>query len=101
MRSSLSSVPPPAHSPFLFRALSEPKSMLALTLAEWELLLRQARHAGAVGRLGALLEDFGGLDRVPVKAGEHLEAAEAVVQQQHRLIRWEVTRIRRALANTG
>jgi hypothetical protein len=75
--------------------------MLALTLAEWELLLRQARHAGAVGRLGALLDDSGGLDGVPVKAREHLEAAEAVVQQQHRLIRWEVTRIRRALTNTG
>ena len=94
-------MPPLAHRPVLFRALSEPKSVLAFTLAEWDLLLRQARHAAAVGRLGALLDESGALDGVPAKAREHLEAAGALVQQQHRLMRWEVTRIRRALASIG
>jgi len=75
--------------------------MLALTPVEWDLLLRQARRASAVGRLGALLDEPGALDGVPAKVREHLEAADALVQQQHRLMRWEVTRIRRALANTG
>jgi len=83
------------------RALREPASMGGLAPAEWDVLLRQGRHVGALGRLAALAAGAGVLPAVPSRARVRLEAALEDVEQQHRLIRWEVIRLRRALAGTG
>ena len=57
-------------------------------------LLRQARRADLWPRLSCLLSDL------PVSGplAEHLESGRIIAQQQDRQIRWEVNRIRRALA---
>ena len=72
--------------------------MARLTPPEWDLLLRQARHAGLLGRLEALARDAGVLAAAPARVRTRLESARIEVEQQHRLVRWEVTRLRRALA---
>jgi hypothetical protein len=81
----------------LLRALGEPASMAGLAPAEWDVLLRQGRHMGALGRLCALAAAAGVLPAVPSRVRVRLEAALEDVEQQHRLIRWEVIRLRRAL----
>ena len=85
----------------LLRALGEPASMAGLAPAEWDVLLRQGRHMGALGRLCALAAAAGVLPAVPSRVRARLEAALEDVEQQHRLIRWEVIRLRHALAGTG
>jgi hypothetical protein len=88
-------------SGILFRLLRDPGSMRGLTPAEWDLTLRQARHAGVLGRLEALAAEAGVLPALLPRVRARLEAARVDIEQQHRLIRWEVTRIRRALAPIG
>ncbi len=85
----------------LLLALREPASMGALAPADWDVLLRQARHENALGRLCALAAAAGVLSAAPSRVRARLEAAREDVEQQHRLIRWEVIRLRRALAGTG
>jgi Uncharacterised nucleotidyltransferase len=81
----------------LLRLLRDPAAMRGVTPAEWDVALRQARHAGVLGRLAALAETAGVLSALPARVRSRLEAACVDIEQQHRLIRWEVTRIRRAL----
>ena len=71
--------------------------MRALAASEWDVVLRQARHAGVLARLEALAEESGQLAALPPRVRARLESARTDVDQQHRLIRWEVTRLRRAL----
>jgi len=85
----------------LLRALRAPASMGALAPAEWDVLLRQGLHMSALGRLCALAAAAGVLPSVPSRVRVRLEAALEDVEQQHRLIRWEVIRLRRALAGSG
>jgi hypothetical protein len=75
--------------------------MGTLRPAEWDVLLRQGRHVNALGRLCALAEAAGVLPAVPPRVRARLESALEDVEQQHRLIRWEVIRLRRALSGTG
>jgi hypothetical protein len=85
----------------LLRALREPASMGELAPGEWDVLLRQGRHMGTLGRLCALAAAAGVLPAVPSRVRVRLEASLEDVAQQDRIIRWEVIRLRRALAGTG
>ena len=85
----------------MVRVLRDPRSMRALSPAEWDLTLRQARHASLLGRLDALADEAGERAALPARVRARLEAARVDIEQQHRLIRWEVTRLRRALAPAG
>ena len=89
--------PPPSGLPLLFQALGDPGRLPTLSTAQWDRLLREARRANALARIDALVVSSGAAERVPEKARQALEGARLVVEQQHRMIRWEVTRIRRAL----
>ena len=83
----------------LLTALSQPGSLAALGAAEWDRLLPRARRAGLLARLDALAGERGLLDRLPPQARAHLTAARAGAEQSARMARWEVNRIRRALAD--
>jgi len=85
----------------LLRALREPRAMRAFALGEWDLVLRQARGTGTVARLCAIVQAAGMFGAVPARVRERLETEHAAVTQHHQLIRWEVTRVRRALAPVG
>src|SRR5215510_10366459 len=78
-------------------SLTEPQSLKSLTLRDWDLLLRQGRGASVLGRLHALLEDYGLLENVPAPARHYLEGARLVASNQERAISWEVYCIERGL----
>jgi hypothetical protein len=68
-----------------------------LGLAEWDLLVRQARRAGLLARLCILLDEQRVLDAVPAQVLPHLISARTVAAAQERAVRWEVNRIAKAL----
>ena len=78
-------------------ALAKPESMLGLSPNEWNFLVRQARSALLLGRLAALLEQRGWLERVPAGPRGHLMAAATMTRRQHQAVRWEVRCLHRAL----
>ncbi len=65
---------------------------------EWELLLRQARHANLLGRLALLLQASGQLDEVPAQVRPHFQSAQTWSVAQMRAVRWEAREIHKALA---
>ena len=88
----------------LLRALRARASMGGLAPVEWDVLLRQRPASSGRARpsLRPRRVPAGVLPAVPSGCGRACEAALEDVEQQHRLIRWEVIRLRRAaLAGTG
>lgn len=82
----------------LVNALVHPDAVGALTLRDWDLLIRQARHSNLLGRLASRLDEHQQLANIPPPARAHLEAALTVAHRQQQAVRWEVDRIMRALA---
>lgn len=87
--------------PLLLQALRQPDALALMSLAEWDLVLRQARNANLLAHLHALLEDRGLIDQVPHQPREHLESSHVIAQKQTQSVQWEVALIRKALARTG
>ena len=81
----------------LSRTLREPQSTASLQLEDWNLLVRQARHADLLARLCVLLEEGNLLGDVPPEARRHLESARVKAGAHERVVRWEAYQIRRAL----
>jgi hypothetical protein len=75
--------------------------MLSLSLAQWDPLVVQARHAGLLARLWILLDEQGLLGSVPREVATHLAAARTVATDHERAIHWETDRLCNALADTG
>lgn len=87
--------------PVIVRVLRDPQSARGLSLAEWDLLLRQARASNLLARLAWLLQQEGIGEQVPERVAIHLEGA-TVVAARHRLaVNWEIGHIGRALASAG
>ena len=86
---------------FVTLALREPASVTELNLGEWDLLVRQARHANLFARIGSILDDLDLIATIPPRPRAHLEAARVMAQKQQQAIRWEVRCIQRALVDTG
>ena len=82
----------------LIRALRAPARAPAWTLAQWDLLLRQARSADLLPRLAWLLRAAGTWQELPEVARFHLESAEVLADKQHLALAWELEEIARALA---
>lgn len=82
-------------------ALCDPRSVGAISLHQWDLLVRQGRRANVLARICAWLEDAGLLGSVPNGPRQHLEAARAVADRHAEAMRWEVGRVQRALAEVG
>ena len=85
----------------LRRALRHPEILAALTLAEWDLVIRQARRAGLLARLAIRLADRGLLDAIPAAPRHHLVAERILADKHRRDVRNEVRYIGEALAPTG
>ena len=88
-------------APLLIRALREPQTMRQLDLRAWDLLVRQGRRANLLASLHSVLEENGWLERVPAEALRHLEWSRVVSDKHREAVRWEVAKIRAALAPTG
>lgn len=75
--------------------------MRTLGLAEWDLLMRQARAARLPARLAMLVQDHALTDCVPAQAAIHLEGA-LVLAARHRVaVEWEIRQIGIALKSAG
>lgn len=83
----------------LVQVLRDPGALAALTPADWDLLIRQARRSRLLARLAVLGQDQG--ITPPSGAAAHLCAAEHVADSQHRAVLWEARHIRLALAELG
>jgi hypothetical protein len=78
-------------------ALRAPQDTRALTLADWDLLVRQARAAGLLARLAALLGSRDLLAEVPPAPAVHLLAAARVAAAQRLEVEREIVHVQHAL----
>jgi hypothetical protein len=84
--------------PLVVLAFRQPQQMSAFSLADWDLLLRQAAIANLTAALYYLAEQHGQLDALPARVREHLEWAHVQGERHRQGVRFEVRQIRRALA---
>ena len=82
-------------------ALRAPGRMSSLTPAEWDLMLRQARHADLLGRLAMIADARSLLTDLPAGPRGQLEAARVLTQAQQRETRRELAHIADTLAPLG
>ena len=82
----------------LLAALREPAGIATLEIRELDLLLRLARRARLLARLGSALAKSGALADLPSHATDQFNGAVAVAESRHRVARWELDRIRWALS---
>jgi len=83
------------------RALVEPETLPHWPLQEWELLVRQARQAEVLARVGSRLAGLGLLDQIPARVRPHFDAALRLASAQHNEVRREIAHLRDALAPLG
>ncbi|WP_043815244.1 nucleotidyltransferase domain-containing protein, partial [Rubrivivax gelatinosus] len=79
----------------LARVLLQPSLSATLSLADWDLLVRQARRANLIARLHDVLAAAG--INAPAPAQSHLTAARRIADAQRQRMRWELGRIAEAL----
>ncbi len=82
-------------------ALQNADELALWPLADWETLVRQARHADLLPRIAVMLATRGVTAEVPTAPRVHLNASRLVAEAQHNEVRREVELLRRALATTG
>ncbi len=85
--------------PLLVELLLSPQRASQLSPADWDLLIRQARRANLIARLGTALEPQ--LDALPNGPRQHLRSALLIARRQRIATRWEVECIRAALEPLG
>lgn len=87
---------------FLLRdVLLRPPVVCEFTLADWDVLVQQARSSGLLGRVAALLLESDLSGQVPDAVRWHLEGAHTVYLAHCEDIRLEVQHIAKALAVIG
>lgn len=91
------SVPP---SLAWLQAVREPAVALSWSLAEWERVVRLARHTRLLARLGDTLQGAGLIDRVPAPARRHLLAELRLSEARTRAALWAMQRVAAALQGT-
>ncbi len=85
----------------LLDALVRPASLTELTLAQWDLLVRQGRRADVLARIGENARLQGVWDGLPLQPRRHLESAMKLAARQHMELQHEVKAIARALEPLG
>ncbi len=89
------------HQSILTSALCLPELAHRLSAREWDTVVREARHAGLLARLGDVLDNARSLREVPDGPRAHLQAAQAVARAQHAQVTREVTLIAQTLRPLG
>ncbi|MDQ1921948.1 nucleotidyltransferase domain-containing protein [Massilia pseudoviolaceinigra] len=92
---------PASAVPLLLQLLRQPARGATLTLAEWDLLLRQAASARLEASLHGLLDEHGAAGAIPPQARRHLDWAGVHAERHANAVRFEVAQIGAALAATG
>jgi hypothetical protein len=84
-------------SPLLCAVFIDPRYTLELSLPQWDLLIRQARFAGVLARLGFLLEEEEILAQIPAQPLSHIKSAKIYFERFAISLQWEITCIQEAL----
>lgn len=87
--------------PLLIRVLRNEQTFEALNLAEWDLLLRQARRCQLLGHLYYRVEAADLISKTPAGPLRHLQSAKVQTAKQHRDFLWEVGKLKQAFSGTG
>ena len=82
----------------LVQVFRQPDQIRRLQAHEWDLLVRQARHANLLGRLHHRLLAAGLAAEIPRRPANHLLSGADMAGQQHHSIRREVRFLRETLA---
>lgn len=85
----------------LCAAFRNPESVLALTLQEWSLLIRQARRSNVLARLGHLLEAADILAKTPNQPVLHIQSGLMFAKRFETALGWEIDCIEKALETLG
>ena len=85
----------------LVRYLRNPQHALAFNAAEWERLLRAARHGYLSSRVAWLATQNGLMAQLPEKIQFHLQSALRVSQSQAVSVNWEVVQLQKALGDVA
>ncbi len=85
----------------LVAAVKRPETLPALSLKDWDLVIRQGRQADLLARIGALAQGGNQWDAIPAAPRRHLASAMKLADRQHRELRHEVSQVARALAPIG
>lgn len=88
-------------TPLITQALQQPAAMSSFTLADWDVLIRQAREADLLAYIFSAAHRHGLFAQIPPQAREHLEWAHVIAERHIEAVRWEVELIRKALAEVG
>lgn len=83
--------------PLLCAVFINPGLVLELNLPQWDLLIRQARRANVLARLGFLLEEAEILGQIPMQPRLHIKSAHAHADRFYISLQWEITCIQEAL----
>lgn len=88
-------------TPPIVQALRQPAAISSFTLADWDVLVRQAREAGLLAHIYASMHMHELFEHIPPQAREHLAWAHAVADRHIEAVQWEVELIRKALREIG
>jgi hypothetical protein len=80
----------------LLSALRDPLQAVEFDVADWDLLIRQARRTRLLGRLAVCMDDLGLLGKIPARVVDHFTAARVFVDKRQSMSRWEIDRILQA-----
>lgn len=83
--------------PLLLRVIKSPATITALSMAEWDLLIRQSRAANLISYLGYLLIDEGQEKHIPERPSYHLKSANLITERNAQAVRWEISQLKEAL----
>jgi len=87
--------------PILVSILRDPRASERLTPSQWDLLLRQARHADLLAHLYVLFDAAGCLESTTVAVRQHLDSVRNLAAKQVSSVRWEIHCIVGALKSVG
>ena len=87
--------------PLIIQAFRRPADVLGFSLADWDLVLRQAATGRLEASLAALIDEHGLTAQVPAAPREQLGWTTAQSGRHRQAVDWEVRCIAAALAGTG
>jgi len=85
----------------LISVLKNPARVRQLNAKNWDVLIRQARHANLLGRLYQVLEKSGELPAIPERPRNHLYSGSVMADRQHLSIKYEAGLLRETLSHRG
>ncbi len=82
----------------IVQVLLDPGRTLSLDYQQWDLLIRQGRRANLLGKLACRLAENGLMESIPDAPHRHFISALKMANRQDLAIRWEVSRIAKAMS---